>query len=51
MFKSILKLTELYEESQSKLSDTTNELESMKNYVKKGLEETGKFKRSRVYFS
>ena len=31
---NVLKLTELYEESQSKLSDTTDELESMKKYVK-----------------
>jgi hypothetical protein len=34
MFESVLKLTELYEESQSKLSDTADELESMKKYVK-----------------
>ena len=38
MFESFLKLTELYEESQSKLSDTTDELESMKKYVKEVLE-------------
>ncbi len=48
MFESLLKLTELYEESQSKLSDTTDELESMKKYVKEVLEEMDKFKRSRV---
>jgi hypothetical protein len=35
---NVLKLTELYEESQSKLSDTTDELESMKKYVKEVLE-------------
>jgi two-component system sensor histidine kinase VicK len=48
MFESLLKLTELYEESQSKLSDTTDELESMKKYVKEVLEEMDKFKKSRV---
>jgi two-component system, OmpR family, sensor histidine kinase VicK len=48
MFESLLKLTELYEESQSKLSDTTDELESMKRYVKEVLEEMDKFKKSRV---
>ena len=47
MFESLLKLTELYEESQSKLSDTTDELESMKKYVKEVLEEMDKFKKSR----
>jgi hypothetical protein len=34
MFESLLKLTELYEESQLKLNDTTDELETMKKYVK-----------------
>ena len=33
MFESFLKLTELYEKSQSKLNDTTDELEIMKRYV------------------
>jgi hypothetical protein len=48
MFESLLKLTERYEESQSKLSDTTDELEYMKKYVKEVLEEMDKFKKSRV---
>lgn len=48
MFESFMKLTELYEESQSKLSDTTDELESMKKYVKEVLEEIDKFKKSSV---
>jgi two-component system, OmpR family, sensor histidine kinase VicK len=48
LFESLLKLTELYEESQSKLSDTTDELESMKKYVKEVLEEMDKFKKSKV---
>jgi two-component system, OmpR family, sensor histidine kinase VicK len=47
MFESVLKLTELYEESQSKLSDTTDELEIMKRYVNEVLEEMDKFKKSR----
>jgi hypothetical protein len=48
MFESFLKLTELYEQSQAKLSDTTDELETMKKYVKEVLEEIDKFKKSRV---
>jgi two-component system sensor histidine kinase VicK len=48
LFESLLKLTELYEESQSKLSDTTDELESMKKYVKEVLEEMDKFKKSKI---
>jgi hypothetical protein len=48
MFESVLKLTEQYEESQSRLSDTTDELESMKKYVEEVLEEIDKFKRSRA---
>ena len=52
MFESYMRLTELYEESQSKLSDTTDELESMKKYLKEVLEirrmETDKFKKSGV---
>ena len=47
MFESFLKLTELYEKSQSKLSDTTDELEIMKRYVNEVLEEMDKFKKSR----
>ncbi|MGB8087486.1 MAG: hypothetical protein WCF07_14460, partial [Nitrososphaeraceae archaeon] len=48
MFESFMKLTELYEQSQSKLSDTTDELETMKKYVKEVLEEMDKFKKSRA---
>ena len=48
LFESLLKLTELYEESLSKLNDTTDELESMKKYVKEVLKEMDKFKKSRV---
>ena len=48
MFESFLKLTELYENSQLKLSDTTDELESMKKYVKEVLEEMDRFKKSRA---
>jgi chromosome segregation ATPase len=48
MLESLLKLTELYEESQSKLSDTSDELESMKKYVKEVLKEMDKFKKSRA---
>ena len=48
MFESFLKLTELYEKSQSKLNDTTYELEIMKRYVNEVLEEMDRFKKSRV---
>ena len=48
MFESLLKLTELYEKSQSKLSDTTDELESMKKYVKEVLKEMDRFKKSKA---
>jgi hypothetical protein len=48
MFESFLKLTELYEKSQSKLNDTTDELEIMKRYVNEVLEEMDKFKKSRA---
>ena len=50
MFESFMKLTELYENSQSKLSDTTDELETMKKYVKEVLEEMDKFKKLRACF-
>ena len=43
-----MRLAEMYEESQSKLSDTTDELETMKKYVKEVLEEMDKFKKLRV---
>ena len=45
-----MKLTELYEKSHSKLSDATDELESMKKYVKEVLEEMDKFQKSRAWF-
>lgn len=48
MFESLLKLTELYEKSQSKLSDTTDGLESMKKYVKEVLKEIDRFKKSKA---
>ena len=47
MFESFLKLTEQYEKLQSKLSDTTDELEIMKRYVNEVLEEMDKFMKSR----
>ena len=48
MFESFMRLTEMYEESQSKLSDTTDELETMKKYVKEVLEEMDRFKKLRI---
>jgi two-component system, OmpR family, sensor histidine kinase VicK len=48
MFESFLKLTELYEKSQLKLSDTTDELETIKKYVKEVLEEMDRFKKTRA---
>jgi hypothetical protein len=46
MFESFLKLTELYDESQSKLNDTTDELEAMKKYLNEVLEEIDKFRKT-----
>lgn len=46
MPESFLKLTELYEESQSKLNDTTDELEAMKQYLNEVLEEVDKFRKT-----
>ena len=43
-----MRLAEMYEESQSKLSDTTDELETMKKYVKEVLEEMDRFKKLRI---
>ena len=48
MFESFMRLAEMYEESQSKLSDTTDELETMKKYVKEVLEEMDRFKKLRI---
>jgi hypothetical protein len=45
MFEGFLKLTELYEESQSKLNNTTDELEAMKKYLSEVLEEVDRFKK------
>jgi hypothetical protein len=47
MFESFLKLTDLYEKSQLKLSDTTDELETMKKYVNVS-EEMDRFKKTRA---
>jgi hypothetical protein len=44
MFESFMRLTDLYEESQSKLNDMTDELEAMKKYVKEVLKGVDKFK-------
>jgi two-component system, OmpR family, sensor histidine kinase VicK len=46
MFESFMKLTKLYEESQLKLSETTDELEAMKRYVHEVLEEVDKYKKT-----
>ena len=42
-----MKLTELYKESQSKLNDTTDELEAMKKYLNEVLEEVDKFRKTK----
>jgi hypothetical protein len=47
MFESFLKLTELYDESQSKLNDTTDELEAMKKYLNEVIQEVDKFRNSK----
>ncbi|MGB7662896.1 MAG: hypothetical protein WBL67_09180 [Nitrososphaeraceae archaeon] len=39
------RFTKLYEESDSKLNDATDELESMKKYLHEALEEVDKFKK------
>lgn len=41
-----LKLTELYDESQSKLNDTADEIEAMKKYLNEVLEEIDKFRKT-----
>jgi hypothetical protein len=46
MFESFLKLKELYDKSQSKLNDTTDELEAMKKYLNEVLEEVDKFRKT-----
>jgi two-component system sensor histidine kinase VicK len=47
MFESFMRLSDLYEESQSKLNDTTDELEAMKKYMHEVLEEIDKFKQAK----
>jgi hypothetical protein len=47
MFESSLKLKELYEESQSKLNDSTDELEAIKKYLNEVLEEVDKFRKTK----
>jgi two-component system sensor histidine kinase VicK len=45
MFENFMRLIDLYEESQSKLIDTTDELETIKKYLNEVLEEVDKFKK------
>lgn len=45
MFENFMRLTELYEESQSRLNDTTDELESIKKYLNEVLQEVDKFRK------
>jgi hypothetical protein len=47
IFESFLKLKELYEESRSKLNDTTDELEAIKKYLNEVLEEVDKFRKTK----
>jgi two-component system, OmpR family, sensor histidine kinase VicK len=47
MFESYMRLTELYKESQSRLSSKTDELEAMKQYLNEVLEEVDKFKKTK----
>jgi hypothetical protein len=44
MFESLMRLTELYEESQAKLRDSTEELDVMKRYLNEVLDEVKKLK-------
>ena len=44
MFESLMRLTELYEESQAKLRDSTEELGVMKRYLNEVLEEVKKLR-------
>ena len=44
MFESLMRLTELYEESQVKLRDSTEELDVMKRYLNEVLEEVKKLR-------
>jgi two-component system sensor histidine kinase VicK len=47
MFENYMRLTELYKESQSRLSSKTDELEAMKQYLNEVLEEVDKFKKTK----
>ena len=47
MFESYMRLTELYQESQRKLNNTTDELVVMKKYLNEVLEEVDKFKKAK----
>ena len=44
IFESLMRLTELYEESQAKLRDSTEELDVMKRYLNEVLEEVKKLR-------
>ena len=44
MFESLMRLTELYEESQAKLRDSTEELGVMKRYLNEVLEDVKKLR-------
>jgi hypothetical protein len=46
MFESIMRLTELYEESQAKLRESTDELGIMKQYLDKVLEQVKELKKN-----
>ena len=47
MVESYMRLTELYQESQRKLNNTTDELVAMKEYLDEMLEEVDKFKKAK----
>jgi hypothetical protein len=47
MFESFMKLTKLYEDSQLKLNNKTDELEAMKGYLHEVLKEVDKFKQTK----
>jgi hypothetical protein len=47
MFESYMRLTELYKESQSRLSSKIDELEAMKQYLNEVLEEVDKLKKTK----
>ena len=47
MFESFMKLTKLYEDSQLKLNNKTDELEAMKRYLHEVLKEVDKFKQTK----